>query len=81
MMQEYSKYLNIIWAKCVSTFNEETIEVGKKYRLGVRFNPILNKEVYYILEVKDALGTPVYVEIESGYFEEEELSSISFIMS
>ena len=81
MMQEYNKYLNVIWAECVATFDKALLEVGKKYRLGIRFNTILNKEVYYVLEVKDGFGTPIYVEIESEYFVKEELSSISFIMS
>lgn len=74
-------YLNIIWAECIATFNEKKIQVGKRYRLGIRYNPLLGKEVYYLVDVKDVLGIPIYVEKESGYFKEHELKSISFIMT
>jgi len=80
-MNEYDKYLNVMMAECVSTFNKDKVQVGKRYRLGVRFNAILQKEVYYILDVKDVFGIPIYVEIESDYFKLEELNSISFILA
>lgn len=80
-MDIYDKYLNVIWAECISTFNENIIKVGQKYRLGIRYNQVIKKEVYYILDIKTAYGTPIYVEIESEHFKPEELSSISFIMS
>lgn len=80
MISEKS-YLNIIWAECISTFDEKVIKVGEKYRLGIRYNPLMGKEVYYIVDKKDCLGLPIYVEKESGYFKEEPLKSISFIMS
>jgi len=41
----------------------------------------MGKEVYYLLDIKSALGLPIYVEIESEYFKEEELNSISFILA
>jgi len=80
-MTEYDKYLNVMRAKCVSTFDEKILRVGENYRIGVRYNQVMKKEVYYLLDIKNAFGTPIYVEIESNYFELEELSSISFIMS
>jgi len=80
-MNEYNKYLNVIMAECVATFDEKKVRVGEKYRLGIRYNVILGKEVYYILDVKSPLGIPIYVEIESEYFKPEELSSISFILA
>jgi len=81
MTDVYNKYLNVIWAECISTFDENTLRVGERYRLGVRYNQLLCKEVYYLIDVEDGFGLPIYVEIESNYFKEEELSSISFIMS
>lgn len=80
-MTEYDKYLNVVRGECIGTFDEKLLRVGEKYRLGVRYNPVVRKEVYYLLDVKNAFGVPIYVEIESNYFELEELSSISFIMS
>lgn len=81
-MTEYDKYLTIIRAECVSHISSvPQVILGTKYRLGIRYNQLLKKEVYYILDIKSALGMPVYVEMESGYFKEEELSSISFIMA
>jgi len=80
-MSEYNKYLNVIMAECISTFDEKKVRVGEKYRLGIRYNVLLGKEVYYVLDVKSPLGLPIYVEIESEYFKPEELSSISFILA
>ena len=80
-MSEYDKYLNVVSAECIETFDEKKIKVGERYRLGIRHNTILNKKVYYLLDIKDAFGIPIYVEIELGYFKEEEINSISFIMS
>ena len=80
-MSEEDNYLNIVLAECVKTFDEKVIQVGKRYRIGIRYNPLLKKECYYILDVKSPLGLPVYVEKESGYFKENELKSISFIMT
>jgi hypothetical protein len=74
-------YLNIIWAECISTFDEKKVQVGKRYRLGIRYNTLMKKQVYYLVDIKDALGIPIYVEKESGYFKEHELKSISFIMT
>ncbi len=81
MMEEYKKYLNVIWAECIATFDETKVKIGEKYRLGIRYNVLVGKEVYYLLDVKNFVGQPIYVEIESEYFKKEELSSISFIMS
>jgi len=80
-MSEYNKYLHIVWGECVHNLNDPRVEVGKKYRLGVRYNQDCKKEVYYILDIKDALGRPIIAEIESELFKEEELNSISFIMT
>ena len=80
-MDEYNKYLNVIWAECVATFDEKKVKVGTKYRLGIRYNQVMKKEVYYLLDIKNAFGVPIYVEIESKYFKPEILSSISFIMA
>jgi len=80
-MTEYDKYLNVLRAECIATFDEKILRVGEKYRLGLRYNPVVGKEVYYLLDIKNAFGMPIFVEIESNYFELEELSSISFIMS
>jgi len=57
------------------------VRVGERYRLGIRYNVLMGKEVYYLLDIKSALGLPIYVEIESEYFKEEELNSISFILA
>ena len=81
MSKEHTRYINIVWAKCISTFDEKVLRVGEKYRLGIRFHPLFSEEVYYILDLKDGFGMPIYVTKESEYFKEEELSSISFIMS
>lgn len=81
MNDEYNKYLNVIYAECIATFDEEVLKVGERYRLGIRYNAVVGKEVYYLLDKKNAFGVPIYVEIESEYFKPEELSSISFIMS
>jgi len=80
-MSEYDKYLNVILGECVDTFDENILKVGKRYRLGIRHNNLLNKKVYYLLDIKDFLGFPIYVEIERGYFKEEEINSISFILT
>jgi len=80
-MDEYNKYLNVIWAECIATFNDKIIKIGEKYRLGIRYNQVMKKEVYYILDKKNAFGVPITVEKELEYFKEEELSSISFIMA
>jgi len=79
-MNVYDKYLTVVMGECVKTFDDR-INVGERYRLGIRHNQILKKEVYYIIDVKGNFGNPIYVEIESGYFEEEELNSLSFILS
>ncbi len=80
-MSEYNKYLNVVLGTCVSTFDETKVVVGEKYRLGIRYNPILQKEAYYLLDVKSVLGIPIYVDPDRGYFEEEEHNSVSFIMT
>ena len=80
-MEIYDQYLNVVMADCIATFDEKKIQVGKRYRLGIKYNVLLQKEVYYIIDVKTVLGLPLYVEIESGYFEEEEIKSISFILA
>jgi len=79
MISEKS-YLSIVWAECIATFDDKIIKVGERYRLGIRYSPLLRKEAYYILDKKDCFGIPIYVEKESGYFKEE-LRSISFIKS
>ena len=81
-MSVYDKYLNVITAECISPIaNMEQIKVGEQYRLGVRYNVLLQKEVYYLLDIKGLLGIAPYVEIESEYFKPQELSSISFILA
>jgi len=81
-MSVYDKYLNVITAECVSPIaNMEEIKVGQRYRLGVRYNVLMQKEVYYLLDIKGLLGMAPFVEIESEYFEPLELSSISFILA
>jgi hypothetical protein len=77
---EHDRYLNVIMAECISNFSDK-VEVGERYRLGIRYNNVVGREVYYLLDIKNALGLPIYVTIESDYFKEEELSSISFIMT
>jgi len=81
-MSVYDKYLNVFMAECVKPIaNMEEIKVGERYRVGVRYNAVLKKEVYYLLDIKGLLGMAPYVEIESEYFEPEILDSISFIMA
>jgi len=81
-MSDYDKYLNVITAECIKPIaNVKQVEVGQKYRLGLRYNAKMKKEMYYLLDIKSPLGTHVYVDIESEYFKPEELDSISFILS
>lgn len=81
-MNVYDKYQNVFMAECVSPIeNMEDIRVGESYRVGVRYNALMKKEVYYLIDIKGLLGMTPYVEIESEYFKPHELSSISFILA
>ena len=59
----YDKYLNVIFGECVSAFDENKLDVGKRYRLGSRYNSVVGKQVYHVIAVTDILGMPIYVEI------------------
>ena len=86
-MSIYDKYLKVVMAECIKPITSDSsqifsnVRVGEKYRIGIRYNPVLCKEVYYLIDITNAFGRPIYVEKESGYFKEEELSSISFILT
>ena len=86
-MSIYDKYIDIVIGECIKeiTTNPKNslykVKKGEKYRLGVRYNPVVKREVYYLIDIKTALGIPPYVLKESKYFKEEELKSISFILN